>query len=177
MTFIGIRLNLVTLFARPAPAPSPRCMPSHGGGGLTRGTCSSGLWCHPCSSTRRPGSGATELVPPHAPSQPLWTRQWTGGATRSPWTLRPTPETETRQCRASQWRRAGEAWRQERTSRAETVRRKRRRSGMRMEGCLAAAPNRRERVAGYGGSVELASPHPRDHDRSAFPNDDAVADT
>lgn len=97
--------------------------------------------------------------------------------TRSPWTLRPTPETETRQCRASQWRRAGEAWRQERTSRAETVRRKRRRSGMRMEGCLVAAPNRRERVAGYGGSVELTSPHPRDHDRSAFPNDDAVADT
>ena len=81
MTFVGIRLNLVTLFARPAPAPSPRCMPSHGGGGLTRGICSSGLWCHPCSSARRPGSGATELVPPHAPSQPLWTRQWTGGVT------------------------------------------------------------------------------------------------
>ncbi|BAS72421.1 Os01g0517300 [Oryza sativa Japonica Group] len=65
----------------------PQYTPSRDGVGLAQETCSSGAI--PAPLARSPKSGATEPAPPHAPPQPRWTRWWTGGVTRPPWTLRP----------------------------------------------------------------------------------------
>uniref|UniRef100_J3KW99 Uncharacterized protein n=1 Tax=Oryza brachyantha TaxID=4533 RepID=J3KW99_ORYBR len=113
----------------------PPPAPSRGGGEPARATCSSGA--SPAPPARSPWSEPANPAPPHAPPQPRRRRR-TGGATRPPWTPRPSRGSEAATSSVSVAS-GGDAWRGQRTALGKAPRRRKKKTRRRTGGRIAAA--------------------------------------